>query len=464
MKRKLAAAIAVLSLTAPNLSHAEDTPGITYKGVNIQLGGFLASETVYRTNNMASDIGTSYNKLTFPSDQGYGVSEFRGSERQSRFSLLAQGDTEGGTHLTGYYELDFLGNSPSANENESNSFTPRTRNVYMTADWQESGWHVLAGQNWSLVTMNTKGITARSEYIPPTVDAQYEVGFQWARQWQMRLVKDWQKVFWAAISLEQSQTVAASGAPASDIYQEGSPKPGVDGTTPGKSLLYTAPSINSYPDVVLKFAWEPEFGHFEIYNLMRNFESRYGGTSLASDTSKQSKWTDAVGAGLIVPFWQKQFEVAVSGLFGQGIGRYGTAQIPDATYAVDGSLNPLSGAQYLAQLTWHGPSNVDVYASYGQESVSASAGNNGTAFGYGDGATPTNAGCTTLGGTCAAQFKSVNQVNVGAWWSFYKGNYGTGKLGVQYSHTTVATFADATGFAPSTKEDMVFTSLRFYPF
>src|SRR5262249_35294217 len=55
-----------------------------------------------------------------------------------------------------------------------------------------SGWgfHILAGQTWSLLTQNQVGITPRKENIPLTIDANYVVGFNYLRQWQIRAVGD----------------------------------------------------------------------------------------------------------------------------------------------------------------------------------------------------------------------------------------------------------------------------------
>ena len=119
--------------------------------------------------------------------------EFRLSARQSRASLLAKGDVDPVTHLAGYIEVDFLGAAQTANSNESNSYKPRIRHVYATFDQDDWGAHVLAGQTWSLITMNTKGIIPRQEDIPLTIDAQYVPGFIWARQPQLRFVKDFGK-------------------------------------------------------------------------------------------------------------------------------------------------------------------------------------------------------------------------------------------------------------------------------
>lgn len=443
------------SSTTASAATSSSNGEMTYKGVHITLGGFLASETAWRNNNLASDLATPFAKIPFANSAAYGQSEFRGSERQSRFSLLAQGDVNDTTHLAGYYEIDFLGTGPTSNPNESNSFNPRTRNIYMTVDWDNPSLHLLAGQNWSLVTLNSKGITPRTEVIPATVDPQYEVGFQWARQWQTRLVKDWNKKYWLGLSLENSQTSGLGGTAASGTGNTYQLSPG--SLFPSGNNL----SLNGYPDVVLKFAADTDYGHYEIYDLSRNFQSRYGGATLATQTNKQSAWTSAIGAGALIPAIPKTLDVVVSGLMGKGIGRYGTASLSDVTYRADGGLQPLESVQYLLQAIWHANEKLDVYAAYGRESITSTV--NGGA-GYGDGIVASNAGCSTLGGTCAPNVKSVSEFNVGAWWSFYKGSAGIAKLGGQYSHTSLGTFADASGYAPTTGEDEIFTSLRYYPF
>ncbi len=333
----------------------------------------------------------------------------------------------------------------------------------MTADWENLGWHILAGQNWSLVTMNANGITPRYEQIPLTIDSQYAVGFNWARQPQLRITKDWEKTFWLALSVENAQTATVGGTiPAGYINTN---------TLPAGNLFNVNPSINGYPDLIAKFAWEGALGHFEVFDLMRNFQSRYGpiagSTTTLIQSTKQSLWANAVGGGISAPVLGRKVDLCLSGLYGAG-GRYGTAQLPDATYSADGSLNPLTAVQYLAQLTWHAQPTFDAYVIFGQEKDLSAVGA-GSAFGYGDSVAPSstvanNMGCNFLGGTCSPQFKRASQENIGLWWSFYKGSYGTAKLGGQYSHTDLTTYADPGGLAPSTKVDMAYASLRFYPF
>ena len=160
---------------------------IYYKGITITPGGFLALESVTRNPFIGADIGSPpYTNIPFDFVPSSHSTEFRFSARQSRASLLAQGDVDPATHLSGYGEMDFLGAAGTANSNESNSYNLRIRHLYLTADNDDFGAHLLAGQEWSLATMNTKGITPRQEDIPLTIDAQYVPGFVWTRQPQIR--------------------------------------------------------------------------------------------------------------------------------------------------------------------------------------------------------------------------------------------------------------------------------------
>src|SRR5271168_191724 len=76
--------------------------------VTVTLGGFIASEGVYRSRNETTDIGSSFSGIPFSSSPYGHLSETRLTARQSRLSVLAQGDVDSDTHLTFYNELDFL--------------------------------------------------------------------------------------------------------------------------------------------------------------------------------------------------------------------------------------------------------------------------------------------------------------------------------------------------------------------
>jgi hypothetical protein len=151
-----------------------------YKGVDITPGGFAAFEGVWRQHSVNSDINTPLNSIPFRNANEGHVSELNFSGRQSRLSVLVSGDA-GSYKLTGYWEMDWLGTGTSSNNNQSNSYVLRQRQIWGKGE-TAGGFAVTGGQMWSLVTEDAKGTDARTEIQPLTIDPQYLVGYNWTRQ------------------------------------------------------------------------------------------------------------------------------------------------------------------------------------------------------------------------------------------------------------------------------------------
>ena len=151
-------------------------------------------------------------------------------------------------------------------------------------------------------------------------------------------------------------------------------------------------------------------------------------------------------------------------LTGRGIGRYGSAQLPDATVEPDGHLTGIPETMWLAGATLHATPRLDIYVFGGQEAERSKTFSLGSSL-YGFGVPVTsNAGCIIEGGTCTALTRSIEQITAGLWDKVYTGSFGKIQIGLQYSHTEKKAFEDASGFAPTATEDMVLTSFRYYPF
>ena len=447
-------AVAVLSAATVLAESSKPDGGaeLSIGAVTVNLGGFLEFASIYRSRNLNSDLSSPFQKIPLGNVAGRYQDETRFSARQSRLSLLAKGDYDRDTHLAGYYEMDFLGAAATANSNESNSYTPRIRQVYATIDWDRLGLHLLAGQTWSLVTMNGEGIVPRKELPPLTIDAQYVPGFTWARQPQVRIVKDWDKKYWLGLSVENGQMTVASqpNALLNTNFADNQPA--------GGNFAPTV-SVNAYPDFVVKAAADPGWGHFEVYDLIRVFESGMAGNAAVNTGFKV---TNAVGGGLILPLVPRRLNLSVSGIYGEGIGRYGSSQLPDVTQAESGENLPLKGSQLLAGLVFDPDGEWTLYAYYGQEQMDKqSSVDAGKGFGYGS-ELYNNSGAGVLGGTVNGNIKRVSQEAAGAWWKFYRGKMGKMQAGLQYSHTENKYFAVVNGGAPTAADNMVFTSVRYY--
>lgn len=100
---------------------------VCYKGVALTFGGWVDLTGIYRSRNFASDTGSIYNFIPYPQSRNYYFPEARFSARQSRFSVLAEGNVDADTHLAGYGEIDFEGAAQTANSVTTNSFNPRMR-------------------------------------------------------------------------------------------------------------------------------------------------------------------------------------------------------------------------------------------------------------------------------------------------------------------------------------------------
>ena len=185
LKTNMANTVTTLQETQKTIS--EPPTVIHFKGVTLTPGGFLAAETVRRSRALASDINTPFNQVTMPGASQSAISEFFASGRQSRISLLGEGRLAS-AKLSGYYEADFLSAGVTSNNNQSNSYTMRQRQVWGQAAFDD-GWSVTGGQMWSLITETKHGLDNRTEALPMTIDANYNVGFTWARQYGLRVVK-----------------------------------------------------------------------------------------------------------------------------------------------------------------------------------------------------------------------------------------------------------------------------------
>jgi multidrug efflux pump subunit AcrA (membrane-fusion protein) len=108
---------------------ASESPWPYYKGITITPGGFMAAETVWRSRALAADVNTPLNALTMPGASASKMSEFFASGRQSRVSLLAEGKLAS-AKVSGYVEADFLSAGVTSNNNQSNSYTLRQRQVW----------------------------------------------------------------------------------------------------------------------------------------------------------------------------------------------------------------------------------------------------------------------------------------------------------------------------------------------
>lgn len=461
----IAAAVAV-SLGAASVPALAQTatapaPAIQTGPLTLTFGGFTELAIIYRNRNQSADVGSDFNTgIPFYDNANSQVSEFRESARQSRFSLLAQGESFDGLKPEAYMETDFLSAGVTSNSRESNSYTLRMRVFYgrMQTDY---GLDVVAGQSWSLATLYKDGLYVRDENVPLSIDAQYVAGFNWSRNPQLRVVEHFSKAFSLGLSLESPQTVTSNGINASGLPTGSTfPPSSVDyqnsGDSAGLENSTTTYTTDIAPDVIVKAAFDPGFGHYEVYGLGRWFRS-------SIDRQSDAVSGGGIGAGMILPVVPKLLSFQVSGLAGRGIGRYGSAQLPDVTMKPTGELAPIKEYEALIGLILTPTDRLSIYGYAGREQESATYYTVGTAT-YGYGAPEfDNAGCYALSGTCVGNTRSISEATAGFWWKYYQGRLGNLQFGMQGEYLQRDAFAGVGG-APEGNMFVGMASFRYYPY
>jgi hypothetical protein len=473
----------------------EHPDAINFKGITLSpTGSFIAAETVWRQGATGGDINTPFTSVPLQNSDDAQLTEFQGTGRQSRLALKATG-TAGDMALTGYYEMDWLGAGITSNSNQSNSYVLRQRQLWADAK-MDSGWDFSGGQGWSLATETTQGETRGSEILPATIDPQYEAGFVWTRQYSFRVTKDFGHKIWLGASAESAETLNPAGSSLPTNLLIGSA--GTGGGLFNASANY---SFNYSPDFVAKLVFEPGWGHWEVFGIERNFRDRiYPNEVCTTSSSGTTTCTDSsgayndkipgagIGGGFRAPLAGKKITVGLKGLYGKGIGRYGSSTIADITLRPNGDIDPLKAFSALSTLEFNPTARFMMYLNYGGDYVYRDFWGKS---GYGSPQTDMS-GCTVEptsstaaanpyggGGTgfdpstpsnCGNQNKDVQEFTAGDWYYFYKGPKGGLRFGLQYSRFERDLWSGmATGKGPGNPgggargiDNMFWTSFRYY--
>ncbi|MFZ0774503.1 MAG: hypothetical protein WAN08_24010 [Candidatus Sulfotelmatobacter sp.] len=480
---------------------------IHFKGVNITPGGFAAAEFLRRSRALGADVVTPFNNLTMPGASQSSLPEFFGTARQSRPTIFIS-SRAGNVDFSGYISGDFLSSGVTSTATQTNGYTFRLRQVWGQAKFAH-GWSILGGQAWSLVTESKVGTgpsddTGRTnDARPATIDGAYNVGFTFARQDGIRVTKSFGDKVAVAFAVENAQATVTSSGNTNDyvLVQAGASNTNNTTSTYG---------FNPSPDLIAKIAFDPGFGHYEIFGLSDRFQDRIfpcenftstgtppvvtavlpacpaltdGGTTAGAYNATRSGGGFGINARWA--FYNKHIVFGVHGFGGSGVGRYGASQLSDVSINADGTVHPVKDLQGLATLEWHGK-KLDVYSYVGSEYAArtysydpvqnvfvgygAPTFNNSGCYTETAPTTGTLTGSTPISGSlskCSAQTRNITEGTLGFWYRFHNGPRGRYQWGMQYSYLTRQTWSGvAPAFAPSGSpeglDSMVFTSFRYY--
>jgi hypothetical protein len=417
-----------------------------YKGITIAPYGFINGETAYRTKATGGEMATPFSAIPYEGADAYSMSEMYISGRQSRLGVTFEGKTNWGV-MRAIVEGDFLGVGTTSNDNQSTSYVFRQR--IALGEVSTNGWTVSAGQGWSLVSENKKGITtaASNVALPNQIDPNYVTGLIWARSGGIRLTKDFKNVSFA-VSAENPQLLYTASLAGNTPYAVvGSA--GVSGGLLNQAISACSPStsivnysneaekdangvvvnvavpvyktvngcanlanisFNKAPDMIVKSAIDTKFGHYELFGVARFFHETiypgettnsnlYGGNkdivsglTVAPALTTAGSFTNntvfgGIGGSVRIPI--QKFVVGGKVLYGPGVGHFGDTTLSDATSNAWGGLSPIHNMSGLLTVEANPTPRLNLYAYYGGD--------------YAGREDYSNAGTTTLGAPSAAQ-------------------------------------------------------------
>jgi hypothetical protein len=462
-----------------------------FRGINITPGGYVEAAFVRRSRALGADLPTPFSSLTMPGASQSQLSEFFGSARQSKITGFVDGRLKD-VDLSSYVSADFLSAGVTSTSTQTNSYTLRLRQAWGQVKF-DSGWSFLGGQVWSLVTENGQGISPdddlgrTNDARPKTIDPSYNVGFVFARQYGLRVTKNFGDKFAFAFAIENPQATLTTHNNVSNFLL------GEAGAS--NSYNTTANySFNPAPDIIAKVAFDPGFGHYEIFGLVDRFTDRVfpcvenyastacGGLTAPSALLAYNASREGGGAGASAR-WNiaKHVVFGLKGFGGSGIGRYAPGGLSDASINADGTIRLIKNLEGLTTLELH-LKRFDIFGYGGVEYAARTYDYDSTVLagattpvgdvGYG---APgfSNAGCYTetppgTGGFapgslshCTSDTRALIEGTAGFWYRFYSGPRGKFQFGTQYSYVTRNTWSGVGG-EPNGIDNMIFTSFRYY--
>jgi hypothetical protein len=325
--------------------------------------GFMDLTADWKDKNAGGSLGSNFGNVPYNNTTAAKLSEFRFSPQNSRVGFRVDGNWKG-SHFIAYNEFDFLGQSGATNLGVTNgAFVPRLRLFWV--DVRKDKFEFLAGQSWSLLTPNRKGLSALPSdlFYSQVIDVNYMAGLTWTRQPGVRFLYHPNDQVTMGVSFENPNAYIGGSAGGSSIVLPAAFSG--TGTAPlaGAELDSTAnvqTTPNLHPDIIAKIAFDPSAKfHVEVAGIERTFK--------VWNPLTNTYFTKAGGGGSINANVEviKNLRLVTNNYWSDGGGRYLFGQAPDLVVRADGSLSPMHSGGTVDGFEAVISKNILLYAYYG---------------------------------------------------------------------------------------------------
>ena len=440
----------------PKLSPpAPQTPGEQPSPLQLQVGnttimpvGFMDLTADWKDKNAGGSLGSNFGSVPYNNAATSKLSEFRFSPQNSRIGFRVDGNWKG-THFIGYNEMDFVGTSGANNLSITNgAFVPRLRLFWV--DLRKDKVEFLAGQSWSMLTPNRKGISALPGdlFYSQVIDINYMAGLTWTRQSGVRVLYHPSEKVTFGFSAENPDQYMGGSAGGSSVVLP-SALTGLANTQLDNQVTQTVPNV--HPDFIAKLAFDPGSRvHFEVAGIERTF--KIWNTTTGNQYSGQYS-TKAGGGGSVNANFEvvKNLRLITNNYWSDGGGRYLFGQAPDVLVRADGTVSPLHSGGTLDGFEAT-VGKFLLYAYYGGIYIgrNVAVDTNGTLVGYG------------YRGSSNSQNKAIQEITLGFNQTIWKdAKYGAVNLMGQYEYLTRDPWFVAANSPKATHDNTIYINIRY---
>jgi hypothetical protein len=411
--------------------------------------GFMDLTLSWKDKNAGGSLGSNFGSVPYNNTAASKLSELRFSPQNSRLGFRVDGNWKG-AHFIGYNEFDFLGTSGANNTSVTNgAFVPRIRLFWI--DVRKHKVEFLAGQSWSMLTPNRKGLSALPGdlFISQVIDTNYMAGLTWTRQPGMRILYHPTEKVTLGLSAENpDQYMGGSGGSGSTVLPAA--LTGLANTQLDNQVNQQVPNV--HPDFIAKVAFDPSSrAHIEFAGIERTFKTwnTTTGNPFSGQYSTKAGGGVAFNANVEVI---KNLRLVTNNYWSDGGGRYLFGQAPDVVVRADGSVSPIhSGGTVNGFEATLG--KVLLYGYYGGiyigRNVAVDA-NGANLVGYG------------YRGSANSQNKAIQEISLGFNQTIWKdARYGAINFMGQYEYLTRDPWFVALNAPKATHDNTIYLNIRY---
>ena len=383
--------------------------------------GFMDFTAVFRSKNVGSGLGTSFGTVPFANSVNGNLSEYRLSAQNSRLGARLDSQVRG-FDVLGYLETDFLGFTPGNSAVTTNSNSLRLRLFWVRLS--KPKFEFLAGQSWSMLTPNRRGISPLPAdlFLTQDIDPNIQVGMTWGRSPQYRFVFRPNETVTIGVSSEAAEQYAGGSAGSAAITLPSVLVPHYSGQLNTGSSGLSVPSPNQ--DLIGKVAFDNKVGgwpfHVELAAILRRFKFY---NPLTLQTFKVAGGGGSLNLNVELV---RNLRLFANNFYSDGGGRYIFGQGPDLIIQGDGSPSLIHAYSMVHGLEYQVTPKTLLFGYYGgayfQKNVAIDP-ETGGPVGYG------------YSGSPSEHNRSIQQVTAGFARTFWRDPaYGALQLMTQYSY------------------------------